>query len=338
TLLTGRPGLVLISGEGAAESGSAESEPFDAGSPARWGRVRWQADAPAGARIEVLSRSGFGAIPDATWSEWSAAYVDTSGSAIVSPAGRYLQWKILINRGREARSPVVRELTYNYLPANRPPRLEQVTLHPPGDYFVPEAPAERGKNGAAPAGQARHRPGVRSLSWQATDPDGDRVTASLRLRAQGASEWRVLAEGIDAAHYAWSVAGLQEGWHEVQVEVSDAGSNPPEASSRASSSPQAFKVDLTPPRIEITRDLLSSDPPQLEFRVRDELSAVRRVEVRADALPPRRLAPRDALEDSMSEDYVWRGAAAVRRLRVEAFDSEGNRQEWAWPPERPAGG
>ncbi len=337
-LTTGRPGLAIMAGDALADSGSLESEPLDAGAPARWGRVRWQAEAPAGSRLELFSRTGNSAHPDAAWSDWSAAYADASGSAIVSPAARYLQWRIVMNRGKDGRSPRLRELSFSHLGANRPPRLEHTTLHPPGEYFLPDGGPER-RNGGGPApGRPRHRQGLRSVSWQASDPDGDRLVGTLRLRALGGGDWKVLASGVTSSYYTWSVADLPEGWHEVQVEVSDEAANPPALAAGTSSSALAFKVDHTPPEIEITRDAVASASPTLELRVRDALSPVREVHVWVDAEPPRRLPPADGLEDSMREEYRWQGAAVPRRLRVEARDSEGNRAEWEWARAGAAGG
>jgi hypothetical protein len=329
-LATGRPGLAWVAGGGLAESGSAESEPFDAGAHARWGRVWWRAEIPAGARVEVFSRSGSSARPDPAWSDWSAAYADASGSSIVSPAGRYLQWKVSLQRGRDAGTPRLSDLTFSYLPANQPPRLAQVTVHPAGEYFLPDS-------AAGPPGRARHRAGVRSVSWQAIDPDGDRLSATLRLRPLPAGEWKLLAESVSAPYYSWSVAGLPEGWHEIEVEIADLPANPTEAAGRVRSAPQVFKVDVTPPRIEITREQIASSPPALEFRVSDALSPVRGVQVWEDAAPPRLLWPADGIEDSTREEYRWQGTVRPRRLRIEAADSEGNRSEWVWPPAAPPG-
>ena len=338
TLLTGRPGLAFVAGEGLAENGNLESEPVDAGTIARWGRVRWQADLPPAARLELFSRSGNSARPDSGWSGWSAAYTDAAGSAIVSPPGRYLQWKIAMSRGKEARSPALRDLSFSYLSANRPPRLEQVTLHPPGDYFLPDGGMER-SGGAPPApGRPRRRAGLRSVSWLTSDPDGDRLVATLRMRRAGGAEWSTLAEGIRSSYYTWSVAGLPEGWHEIQVEISDQGPNPPETASRVSGVPQPFKVDTTPPVIEITRNQLAASPPVLEFRIRDALSSLRGVELRVDSGAARRLSPVDGIEDSPSEEFRWQGSQPPRRIHIETGDTEGNRTDWTWRQERPAGG
>jgi len=331
TLLTGRPGMVMTAGAGIAESGSLESEPQDAGAVARWGRVRWLAEIPPGARIELFSRTGNSARPDAAWSDWSAAYADASGSAIVSPSGRYLQWRVALSRGREPRAPRLRELTFSYLPANRPPRVEQVTLHPAGEYFLPEDGPVKADGRSAVPGRSARRAGVRSLTWQASDPDGDPLTAAIRVRRASAGEWSDLADRVRLPYYSWSVADMEEGWYEVQVEVSDAGPNPPETAGRAVSAPLTLKVDSTPPTIEVTRNRLADTPPVLEFRVSDTLSPVHRVELRVDTSPPRRLVPIDGLEDSPREEYRWQGSTPPGRLRLEAADTEGNSAKWQWP-------
>ncbi|MEE9217804.1 MAG: hypothetical protein V3U98_01925 [Acidobacteriota bacterium] len=327
-LLSGRPGRVLAAGKETAKSGSLQSAPFDTGSSSRWGRVRWRADAPAGTQVELFSRSGNSARPDAGWSEWSAAYVDSSGSTIISPPGRYLQWRLALERGRQSASPRLQDLSFSYLPANRPPRIERVTLHPPGEYFLP------GDGNASP-GRRRQRAGLRTLSWRSTDPDGDPLSANVKLRRSGASEWSSLAHGVLASYYSWSVAHLREGWYEVLLELSDAGANPPQDTGRTAAAPLAFKIDHTPPTIQIGRHRLQDSPPQLEFSVVDELSPVHGVRIWIDRDPPQRLVPVDGLEDSRREEYVWQASTPPHRLRLEAADTEGNRAEWRWPSGRP---
>ena len=57
---------------------------------ARWGRVAWRGDRTGSA---FRTRSGNGARPDATWSDWSAPLTDPAHAAITSPNARYLQWR-----------------------------------------------------------------------------------------------------------------------------------------------------------------------------------------------------------------------------------------------------
>ncbi len=72
-----------------ADTGSYVSPVRDAGSGARWGRVRWDATVAAGQKVEIQTRSGNSSVPDETWSPWSPDYSDPEGSEIISPCGTF---------------------------------------------------------------------------------------------------------------------------------------------------------------------------------------------------------------------------------------------------------
>lgn len=81
---------------GAADpSGTFESDIIDSGkSGSDWGSASWSETLPAGTDITVSFRSGDVAIPDGSWSDWSAEVSDPVGSDIPSPSSRYLQYRV----------------------------------------------------------------------------------------------------------------------------------------------------------------------------------------------------------------------------------------------------
>jgi hypothetical protein len=71
-------------------AGSFESRIFDAGDPATWHTVTWNADLPAETSLSVAVRTGDTAVPDSTWT----AFVPVPGSGSdVSAPGRFLQYR-----------------------------------------------------------------------------------------------------------------------------------------------------------------------------------------------------------------------------------------------------
>ena len=130
---TANPGKIMRMASSLAARGTYESEVHDAAAAARWGTIRWRGATPGGSRIELATRSGNTAIPNDTWSAWSAAHTDASGAPITSPNARYLQWRATLHRGDA--SPVLTSVTAAYLPRNRRPEITQLTVHPPGTAF-----------------------------------------------------------------------------------------------------------------------------------------------------------------------------------------------------------
>ena len=100
---------------------------------ASWGALSWRATTPAGTKVEVSTRSGNTRTPDDAWSDWSAPYTASEGSPISSPKARYLQWRAVLSGG--AATPLLTSVSAAYLQRNMRPRVESITVHPPGVAF-----------------------------------------------------------------------------------------------------------------------------------------------------------------------------------------------------------
>lgn len=156
------------------QRGVFESAVRDAGSVARSGRITWIADAPAGTRVALQTRTGNSEQPDSTWSPWSPEYVQ-SGQTISSPPGRYLQYRILLESERPDLRPSVSEVAWVYLPHNREPKI------------TVEAPK---------TGDAWSR--KQTIRWSGSDPDKDTLLYNVMYSRDGGATWvkltRVLKE------------------------------------------------------------------------------------------------------------------------------------------------
>jgi len=146
-----------------AAVGTFTSQVLNAGNLARWGVARW-AGTPDG--IEVQTRSGSTAYPDATWSDWSLPSKKASGEPVRSPGGQYLQYRVTLRADAGHGTPSLRNLELFYRARNRAP---EVTVKAPatGDVLS----------------------GSRAVRWDAKDPDGDRLTYDVFYAREGASNW-----------------------------------------------------------------------------------------------------------------------------------------------------
>lgn len=84
-------------------AGQFDSCPFDAGQPTHWGALEWSAVVPGSSALVVRTRTSDDAT---TWSTWSAP-LPQSGTAVPSPAGRYLQYRLELSSSNSIVSPVV---------------------------------------------------------------------------------------------------------------------------------------------------------------------------------------------------------------------------------------
>ena len=88
--------------------GSFRSQVFDAGETSTWGTVDWDADTPAGTSVQVQVRTGETGSPDGGWS----AFTDVPKGQVPSvPAGRYLQYQLLLATNDPRLTPIVRSIS-----------------------------------------------------------------------------------------------------------------------------------------------------------------------------------------------------------------------------------
>jgi hypothetical protein len=328
------------------DSGTYFSPPRDAGTVARWGRIQWIGSTPAGTRIEVFTRSGNSAVPDSTWSDWSPAYATSAGSAVVSPSGRFIQWKARLGRQAKGVSPLLESVSLAYLPANLPPEVRKVEVNAPGVVILrppaaadPDAPdtafsqptpPPEGTEIASPfpplPGKKIFQKGMRSLSWEASDPNSDTLRYDLFYRGDGEEGWKPLVKGLNEGYFAWDSTRMPDGRYRVKVQASDAPSNPPGGERKGEEISPPFRVDNTPPRVEasVRKDEKGS---AVEVKVTDTTSPVRTLEYSLDAAEWVPVFPTDGISDSPSEQFripLERLPAGEHSLLLKATDTEGN--------------
>ncbi len=201
----------LIAGQG-QQSGTYLSPTCDAQTVSRWGRISWRATIPNGTKIEVSTRSGNSAVPDTTWSDWTAAYGSPDGSAVSSPSARFLQWRARLLRPAGGTGPTLSAVSVAYLPSNLPPALRRIQIEPPGvvrerlPYAVETDPQDLALTGirvnpdggpltsrspALPDKKVYVR-GMRAIDWDADDPNGDTLSFDLSFKGEGESAARQL--------------------------------------------------------------------------------------------------------------------------------------------------
>lgn len=302
-------------------SGTFLSPVRDAGGVARWGRVRWEADAPAGTRVEVATRSGNSSRPDATWSDWSPPYSPSEGAAVISPPARFLQIRARLSRLGDAPSPRLRSVSVSYREENLPPSVSDVRLDPAA--------------GDAAAGAA---PRARTIRWAASDPNGDRMAHDLLYRATAAEDggWIPLAQAAAGTELSWDTGAIPDGSYRLQVRATDAPDNGAAAARTAIAVSEPFLIDHEPPQIQIVSSSVRDGVVRAALRVQDSLSPVVRVEVSVEGQPPRRLEPADGIDDDLEERYeliLDSLGPGPHLLQLQALDREGNRRSLAWPVE-----
>jgi sugar lactone lactonase YvrE len=341
---TANPGLLLSLTPGRAESGSYESDVKDARLVATWGAISWRAATPSGTRVEVRTRSGNTRTPDDAWSEWSAAYASSSGSQIVSPKARYLQWRAILS-GKGA-SPILTSVSAAYLQRNVRPDVASVTVHPPGVVFqkpfstgeaeiagFDEEPAERrlaatGAAGGAPTlGRRTYQKGLQTFVWKAEDQNGDELTFDVVYRREGDTSWKTLKTGLADTILVWDTATAPNGSYMVKVVASDSKGNPADRALSGERESSRFDIDNAPPAVTLGAQRREGTAIVVPVEIRDADSHITRVEYSLDAQRWQSAFPQDGILDGRQEQLELRldaTAGVGRTLVVRASDAMNN--------------
>jgi hypothetical protein len=317
---TGNMGKIYRLGAAGA-SGTYESPVFDAGSVAQWGRLRWQGENGAGS-VTLRTRTGNSIRPDATWSEWSDAARDASGAQIASPNARFLQFEAKLTGAGAA----IDNVSAAYLPQNNPPVVRSITLL---TTVTPAAAPSVKAAGTASAATTPYTVTVTDtgdaapvsstgtptqtlsraasqqlmISWQADDPDGDKLVYELAFRGEGEREWKTLKKDLHENSCTIDGDALADGRYYFKVTASDRESNPPAAAKEADLVSSPVLIDNTPPVARIQSAARAGNGADISFDAQDSASALRRAEWSIDAGPWTPVSPVDGILDSPSEQF-----------------------------------
>jgi sugar lactone lactonase YvrE len=301
--------------------GTYESPVFDAGSLARWGKLRWEGEKGAGA-LAFRTRAGNSIRPDNTWSDWSGPLRDAEGAQISSPNARYLQFKAELTGAGAA----IDNVSAAYLPQNNPPIVRSITV-----LAQPSAaPAAKSNStstasaattpysitvtdtgDAAPVAstgtptQTLSRSVAQQLliSWQADDPDSDKLVYQLDFRSDGEQDWITLRKNLHDNTFTLDGDALADGRYFFRVTASDREANPPGSAKDADLESSPVLIDNTPPVLAIQSKARTGATADVAFTGTDSVSALRRAEWNIDAGPWTPVAPVDGILDSQSEQF-----------------------------------
>ncbi|MFA5853872.1 MAG: peptidoglycan-binding protein [Patescibacteria group bacterium] len=140
-------------------SGTFTSAVIDTAGVTAFGNLSWSAGLPAGTTLTFATRTGATAVPDGSWSAWSAELSNSAGSAIVSPTARYVQYRGTFGTSDTAKTAALNSLSIGYV------------AYPTSGNIVSSS------FNSANAGTS-----ISGLSWveDAVLPSGTSVTVSLR--------------------------------------------------------------------------------------------------------------------------------------------------------------
>src|SRR5829696_1097877 len=317
--------------------GTFESPVKDAKLIASWGRVWWR----GAGTVEVQTRSGNGERPDATWSDWSAAYRSPEGNQIASPRARFIQWRATVRASGSPATPSwVEDVSIAYLPRNVAPEVVSITVLPIGvglqqlanvslDPNVESSgldPSVFGPVAQVPRRRFYQR-GARSFQWQAEDRNSDTLEYAIYYRALNEQTFRLLKDKLRDNFYTIDGATLADGRYVIKVVASDAPDNPPGQKLTGERLSEPVDIDNTPPEVKLMSQPQTRDSGRVVFAVDDATGKVKKADASLDSAAWIPVFPDDGIADSGHEVYTvdfGQLGPGEHTISLRTFDSSGN--------------
>ena len=325
---------------GAEETHEYVSDVLDAGALARFGRFEVE---PGSKEFELFTRTGNVEQPVRGWTDWEPL----KAGSVALPAGRFLQWKVVLNPGG-----VVGSVGVNYLPVNSAPVVDEVVVVPGARLNTQAQPAQpQTVNISLPSsGQgttvifdgssnitAVKDTAAITARWGAHDDNGDELLFSLYLRGDGEHVWRMLKDNITEKAYSWDESMMPDGGYQLKVVASDSPSHTPADALTGEKISDRFEVDTTPPNVtnlHAAEATACAKPPcaaTVSFDAEDAMSPVVKAQYSVDLGSWQYIDPVGGLSDARHEHYEFRipasafgGKTGEHLLTVRVYDRHDN--------------
>ena len=325
---------------GVVEKHEYASDVLDTGAMARFGRIEIE---PGSTGYEIYTRTGNIEQPVRGWTDWEAL----RDGEVASPAGRFLQWKAVLEP-----NGMLGSVGVNYLPVNAAPVVDELIVVP-GARWTPQQPLpnqptvnislpssgqgvtyDAGTSSSSPLQAVKDRTAV-TVRWAAHDDNGDDLIYSIYLRGDGETVWRLLKDKITEKAYSFDAELIPDGGYQVKVVASDSPSHTLADALTGEKVSDRFVVDTTPPVVSNLKALAESSscghsgcPPVIHvtFEAEDSASPIAHAEYSLDAGPWQFIAPVGEISDSTQEKYDFSiplesGAKGAEHLiTVRAYD------------------
>jgi hypothetical protein len=165
------------------------------------------------------------------------------------------------------------------------------------------------------------------ISWQADDPDSDKLVYDVAFRGEGEDQWKPLRRDLHDSTLALDGDSLADGRYFFKVTASDRESNPPGSAKEMELVSSPVLIDNTPPVVHVQSSFRNGNVADIVFDAQDAASPLRRAEWSLDAGAWLPVAPVDGILDSPTEQFrlhVDNIPAGEHVLVLRVADSGGN--------------
>lgn len=336
---TGDMGKLFRLEDSQSPSGTYESPVHDANAVAKWGRIGWRSRT---GKITLQTRTGNSARPDRTWSDWSNSLSDPEHALVPSPNARYVQWRAELSGDH----PSLESVTIAYLPQNTPPVIRSINVTTQASSAARAAgtaantsataaysitvtdTGETSTSAGTPTQTLSRSSGSQiQISWQADDPDSDRLVYAVFFRGEDETQWKMLRMNMFENSLLLDGDILADGRYYFRVVASDRPSNDRQYAHEAELVSSPVLIDNTPPAVTFSTPQRNDSRFEVTVSAVDQTSPLRRCEYSLDASTWLPVEAVDGVTDSRGEQFhivLDRLRAGEHLLVVRVYDTAGN--------------
>ena len=321
---------------------SYQSPVHDSGAVARWGHLQWRLLSGSGLRFQT--RTGNSARPDDTWSPWSSAIGDAQHSLIASPIARFIQWRaewpkdssaacssVVVPYLPQNNAPIVHSITVSSTLGTNPAKATATAASSSSAYSVTvtdtgEAPAASTTTGVSQV-VSRLQTTQTQVTWQADDPDSDKLVYALYFRPEEATDWQMIRSRMTENSLLLDPDVFADGRYLFRVVASDSASNAPAYARQSELVSTSVLIDNTPPLVTFDAPRRSGSTADVNVSANDQTSPLRRCEYSLDAGYWQPVEASDGITDTPQERFrihLEKLRPGEHLLVVRVYDSVGN--------------
>lgn len=327
-LATGNPSRIYKISSKYTKEGTLEAKQFDTSVISKWGIISWDATKDEDKGAFLSTRSGNTEKPDDTWSAWSEDYSIQTGTQIVSPPARFIQWRAKLTSTNGDDTPILKRVSVAYLQANLKPMFDSVIIS--SEQEKPEGPPKRPSNPNSDEQEKSEKVpvnGKKIIKWQAKDPNDDTLEYSVYFRGENEENWKLLKDELKGMSYPIDTESFPDGAYFIKVVASDYLSNPKDTALSEEEISERFVVDNTPPTILELRGEPSNNKFTINGKAEDSTSYIKELVYSIDGANWKPLFSLDQILDSKIETFSFvtePTKAGEHTIVIKATDSAGN--------------
>lgn len=317
-----------------------------------WGCISWTGETPLQTNIILSTRAGNNRKPDITWSDWTQGH-QSNCEKIKSPSARFIQYRATFTTDNSDITPSLDNVSIAYLPQNQPPVIKRVevttTKYFPGNSLdnnniskiketTPTMQDDVYFNNSRKTDITSLNGHRKLISWEAEDPNNDRLKYDLEYKSVDESKWKELKRNVkELNEFYWNTKRVPDGYYQVKVIAFDDLDNPLEFALNEEVESDKFIIDNTRPIVLNLNAVIESESLDIHGRpgytiivsgtAKDEMCNIKDIQYSIDSEDWQTAFPEDKIFDSTEETFLLKIpyiSSDEHTIVVNAFDNEGN--------------